>query len=127
MSTVTTKNILLSQPKVGQNGDVSTVALTYTVSREELQTVVKIEVPGVDPDSIEVVSSHGALNVSCERGEAAFPIDPLVDPDEIKADILWGMLTLTIPSPKPPVTRSIKVSIHDVTKKKVTSKFTSED
>jgi len=41
------------------------------------------------------------------------PVDPTVDPAKIKADILWGMLTLSVPIPEPPVSRTIKVGIHD--------------
>jgi hypothetical protein len=39
-----------------------------------------------------------------------------VDPAKIKADILWGMLTVNVPLPKPPVSRSIKVSVSDTIK-----------
>jgi len=113
MANTTTKNILLSQSKIGQIESIPTVTLTHTTVYHEKTTEVKVEVPGIDPSTIEVSFEDNNLHVHCERGELTLPVDPTVDTSKIKADIIWGMLMLVIPLPEPPVSRTIKVSIHD--------------
>jgi hypothetical protein len=56
---------------------------------------------------------NNLLQVNCTNGELTLPIDPTIDVSKIKADILWGMLTLSIPLPEVPEARTIKVSVHD--------------
>jgi HSP20 family molecular chaperone IbpA len=113
MANTTTKNILLSQPKIGQNEAIPTVALAYTVVNKEKTIEVKAEVPGIDPSTIEVGFKEHTIHVSCAKGELSIPVSPTVDTSKIKADIVWGMLTLVIPLPEPPASGKIKVSIHD--------------
>jgi HSP20 family molecular chaperone IbpA len=113
MANTTTKNILLSQPKIGQNEVIPTVALAYTVVNTEKTIEVRAEVPGVDPSTIEVSFEDHTVYVRCEKGELSVPLNPTVDITKIKADIIWGMLTLVIPLPEPPASGKIKVSIHD--------------
>jgi HSP20 family molecular chaperone IbpA len=113
MSSTTTKNILLSQSKIGQTEGTPTVALIRTVTRTEKAIEIKAEVPGVDPSTIEVFSENNTIHVYCEKGELSVPVDPTVDTSKIKADVVWGMLTLQIPLPEPASSRVIKVSIHD--------------
>ena len=72
-----------------------------------------MEVPGIDPSTVGVGFEHSLLRVTCDRGELTLPIDPTVDVSKIKADILWGLLTLSIPLPEVPEARTIKVSVHD--------------
>jgi HSP20 family molecular chaperone IbpA len=117
MSQVASKSLLLSQPKSGQSENVPVRALTHTSALTENSTQIKVEVPGVDPATVDVNFEDNTLFVKCERGELTLPVNPTVDTTKIKADILWGMLTLTIPLPSPPEARSIKVSVHDVVKK----------
>jgi HSP20 family molecular chaperone IbpA len=121
MANATTKNILLSQSKTGASEDIQAPALSHNVYLNSYSTEVKIEVPGVDPSTIEVGFENNQIEVRCERGVLSFPVDPTVDISEIKADIVWGMLTLQIPLPEPPVSRSIKVNIHETTAPKVKS------
>jgi HSP20 family molecular chaperone IbpA len=113
MANTTTKNILLSQPKIGQNEVIPTVALAYTVVNTEKTIQIKAEVPGVDPSTIEVSFEDHTVYVRCEKGELSVPLTPAVDITKVKADIVWGMLTLVIPLPEPPASGKIKVSIHD--------------
>ena len=128
MSTVSTKNLLLSQPKAGQvNESISSRILTHTANHGETETVVKIEVPGVNPATIEVNCDNNAIHVMCERGEVTLPLDPTIDVSKIKADVNWGLLTIQIPLPAPPATRTIKVNIADAVVKKPAPKFTEED
>ena len=129
MSTVSAKNILLSQPKAGLvNESISSRMLTHTVTRDGNESVVKIEVPGVDPATIEVNCDNNTVHVICERGEVTIPFDPTVDISKIEADVTWGMLVIRIPLPVPPAARAIKVNIADTAKKvthtKAPAKFT---
>jgi HSP20 family molecular chaperone IbpA len=121
MSNTNTKNLVLSQPKTGQGEVIQVLTLPHTTIKTETSTEVKVEVPGVDPSTIGVGFEHSLLRVTCDRGELTLPIDPTVDVSKIKADILWGLLTLSIPLPEVPEARTIKVSVHDaapvVTKK----------
>lgn len=113
MASTTTKNILLSQARVGQNESVSLSVLNHTTTQNEDSTVIKIEIPGIDPSTVGINCDDNLLHVECEKGEANITIDPTVDVTKIKADILWGMLTVTIPAPTKPVTQAIKINIHD--------------
>ena len=117
MSTVATKSLILSQPKSGQSeSGPAVVTLPHTTVTRENFTEVKVEIPGVDPSSVQVEFEGNTLLAKCERGELTIPMNPNSDISEISADILWGMLTLTIPMPTPPAAGSIKVSIHDAVK-----------
>ena len=121
MSNTTTRNLVLSQPKATQGDNIQVLTLTHVTIQAETSTEVKVEVPGIDPSTIGVGFENNLLHVHCDRGELTLPIDPTVDVSKIKADILWGMLTLSIPLPEIPEARTIKVSVHDaapvVTKK----------
>ena len=130
MSQVATKNLLLSQPKAGQTESISVVTLPHTSVVGGNSTEVRVEIPGVDPSTVEVEFEGHILKVSCERGELTIPLNPGTDITKVTADILWGMLTLTVPVPAPPAAGSIKVSVHDAVRKaptKTHSRFTEED
>lgn len=113
MSSTTTKNLLLSQPKAGQFEGVPVTYLTHSIEHKNDHTEIRVEIPGIDPSTVNVEFDNNTLHVECARGVLTLPVDLSVDTSKIKADIVWGMLTLTVPSPKPPESRSIKVSIHD--------------
>lgn len=113
MSSTTTKSLLLSQPKAGQFAGVPVTYLTHSAVHKDNSTEILIEVPGIDPSTVNVEFDNNTLHVECPRGVLTLPVDLSVDTSKIKADIVWGMLTLTIPLPKPPEARSIKVSVHD--------------
>lgn len=123
MSTVATKSLLLSQPKAGQAEVIPPPLLPYSTETVDNGTNVKIEIPGVDPSTVEVDFEGSNIVVKCERGQLTYPVHPTTDTSKIKADILWGILTLSVPLPAPPAAHSIKVSIHD-TVKKAPAKFT---
>lgn len=126
MSQVGNKSLLLSQPKSVQTEGIPVVTLPHTSTLTETATEIKVEIPGVDPSTVDVNFEGNTLFVKCERGELTLPVNPSVDTAKIKADILWGMLTLTVPLPTPPESRSIKISVHD-TVKKAPAKFTEEE
>ena len=133
MTNTNTRNLLLSQPKTSQGETIQVLTLTHVTIQTETSTEVKVEVPGVDPSTIGVGFENNLLHVQCDRGELTLPIDPTIDVSKIKADILWGMLTLSIPLPEVPEARTIKVSVHDAapvkkpTAKPPAVKFTEED
>lgn len=118
MSNVLVKNLVLSQPKagLGENGPV-TPTLSHTSSSVGEATTVEVEIPGVDPSTVEVNFIGSTLHVSCERGELTLPLNANTDTSKITAEILWGLLTLTVPTPAPPAAGSIKVSVKDSVKK----------
>lgn len=126
MSTVATKSLLLSQPKAGQGDVTPTPVLTHSTETGESSTKYKVEIPGVDPSTVDVEFEGSNIVVRCERGQLTLPVHPTTDTTSIKADILWGVLTLTVPLPAPPAPHTIKVSIHDAVKK-APAKFTGED
>ena len=104
---------MLSQHKIGQNDEVEVLTLPHTATKTAATTEVKVEVPGIDPSTIEVGFVNNQLQIHCENGSLSIPVDPTVDTSKIKADILWGLLTIVIPLPEAPEARSIKVSIHE--------------
>jgi HSP20 family molecular chaperone IbpA len=122
--------LILSQPKANQTETIAAPTLPYTSATTETSTQTKVEIPGVDPSTVNVDLEGGAIFVQCERGVLTIPVDLSIDVTKIKADILWGMLTVDVPLPKPPVSRNIKVSVSDTLKHTTTknqSKFTDED
>jgi HSP20 family molecular chaperone IbpA len=129
MSSVTAKNIILSQPKTGSFDVIkSPVILPNTVSHNEDCTVIKVEIPGVDPSTVDVSCESNTLQVQCECGSFTHSVNPTIDISKIKADIQWGMLTLTIPVPPQPVARSIKINFHDAAPvKKPAAKVSEEE
>ena len=127
MASVATKSLILSQPKANQTEVNSTPVLPFSTSTSESYVETRVEIPGVDPSTVSVDFEDGAIFVRCERGVLAIPVEATVNPSKIKADILWGMLTVSVPLPDPPAPRSIKVSLHDAVKatpNKSQSKFT---
>jgi HSP20 family molecular chaperone IbpA len=116
MSNVATKSLILSQPKVNQSETNSAPTLPFISDTTDTSIETRVEIPGVDPSTVDVDFEGGSVVINCERGVLTIPVDPTVDPSKIKADILWGLLTVTVPLPKPPVARSIKVSLHDAVK-----------
>lgn len=116
MSSVATKSLLLSQPKIAQGDTQPIPALAHNSVTEGLNTIHRIEIPGVDPSTVDVSFEGSNIWVRCDRGQVNLSVPITTDTSKIKADIQWGMLTLTVPVPAPPVSHSIKVSIHDQVK-----------
>ena len=113
MSSTTTRSLVLSQPKAGQGDNTQVHTLPHTTIQTESHTEVRVEVPGIDPSTVEVGFDNGLLVVRCDKGELTLPLAPTIDVSKVVADIKWGLLTLLIPLPEIPEARSIKVSIHD--------------
>jgi HSP20 family molecular chaperone IbpA len=128
MSATITKSIILSQPKMGQNTEVALPTLPHTTSQEGSYTVVKIEIPGIDPATVGVNCENNTLYVDCEKGSVIIPLAPTSDITKVEADVLWGMLTIRVPLTEPPAARTIKVSVLDaVPARKTATKFTEAE
>ena len=135
MSNTLTKNLILSHPKSGQTVDSPVTFLTQTTSlNEDESAVVTVEIPGVDPSTVEISCESHILKITCPKGEATLSIAPGTEVSEIKAEILWGLLTLRIPPAAAPAVQTIKVNLLDTVKKapvkssgtKLQSEFTTE-
>ena len=116
MSSVATKSLLLSQPKSVQGETQPIPTLSHTTSTGENTTLHRVEIPGVDPSTVDVSFEGSVIQVSCERGQLSISVPVTTDTSKIRADIQWGILTLAVPVPAPPASHSIKVSIHDAVK-----------
>jgi HSP20 family molecular chaperone IbpA len=117
MSNTTTKNIVLSQIRAGQGETTQTPSLAHTTKVTDSCTETQIEIPGVDPSTVNIQCEGTTLVVSCPKGTVTQSINALSDASKIEAEILWGMLTVKIPLPPEPVLRDIKVNVIDVVKK----------
>jgi len=118
MSNTLTKSLILNHPKSGQTVENSTVLLTQTSSHnEDGSVVVNVEIPGVDPSTVEVSCESNILKITCPKGEAILSVAPGTEVSEIKAEILWGLLTLVIPPAAAPSVQTIKVNLLDTVKK----------
>jgi hypothetical protein len=118
MSNTLTKNLILTHPKSGQIVENSTVLLTQNSSHnEDGSVVVNVEIPGVDPSTVEVSCESNTLKITCPKGEATLSVAPGTEISGIKAEILWGLLTLVIPPAAAPSVQTIKVNLLDTVKK----------
>ena len=118
MSNTLTKSLILNHPKSGQTVESSTVLLTQTSTHnEDGSVVVSVEIPGVDPSTVEVSCESNILKITCPKGEATLSVAPGTEVSEIKAEILWGLLTLVVPPAAAPSVQTIKVNLLDTVKK----------
>ena len=135
MSNTLTKNLILNHPKSGQTAESIVGVLAHIATqRNDGSVVVTVEIPGVDPSTVEVSCESHILKIICPRGEATLSLAPGTEVSEIKAEILWGLLTLVIPPAAAPAVQTIKVNLLDTVKKapvkssgtKLQSEFTTE-
>ena len=118
MSNTLTKNLILNHPKSGQTVESSTVILTQTSSHnEDGSIVVSVEIPGVDPSTVEVSCESNILKINCPKAYTTLSVAPGTEVSEIKAEILWGLLTLVVPPASAPSVQTIKVNLLDTVKK----------
>jgi HSP20 family molecular chaperone IbpA len=118
MSNTLTKSLILTHPKSGQIVESTVAVLTHTTSlNEDGSVVVNVEIPGVDPSTVEVSCESNILKIVCPKGEATLSVAPGTEISGIKAEILWGLLTLVIPPAAAPSVQTIKVNLLDTVKK----------
>jgi HSP20 family molecular chaperone IbpA len=126
MSNTTVKNLCLSQPRVSQPAEDSVSYLVHTSTQIDSEIVVTVEVPGVDPSTVNIQCENNTLHVTCPKGEVIVPVSIASDTSKIEANILWGLLTIRIPLPEAPVAHAVKVNILDALKKSHSKKATEE-
>ena len=118
--------------KTDDNGDVVTSDWTPSVDikEEERQFVISADIPGVDPDNIDVHMEKGMLTIKGERDSEKkteregykrierehgvfyrrFTMPEGVDAEAINAKTTNGVLTITIPKKEQLQARKIKVN-----------------
>jgi hypothetical protein len=118
MSNTLTKSLILTHPKSGQIVESTVALLTHATSlNEDGSVVIAVEIPGVDPSTVEVSCESNILKIVCPKGEATLSVAPGTEISEIKAEILWGLLTLVIPPAAAPSVQTIKINLLDTVKK----------
>jgi HSP20 family molecular chaperone IbpA len=75
MSNVSAKNLMLSQRRGEPEEEIISTILPHTSTLTEENTVIKVEIPGVDPSSVEVSCESNILQVHCERGSFTYSVD----------------------------------------------------
>jgi HSP20 family protein len=104
---------------VAENG-VGGWSLSMDVLRRDDSIVLRADIPGIEPDDVEIAVEDGVLTVSGEHSEEhdeekehyvrrerhrgafsrSITLPPGVDPDSIEATTTNGVLEVTIPVPK---------------------------
>ncbi len=107
----------------------SVVAPSVDMYEDDQQIVVKLDLPGVDPNAIDLTVDEGVLVVRGERAEQepeervawharerwrgrfsrAIPLSSQVDVDRITANMKNGVLTVTLPKKTAGGARHIKI------------------
>jgi len=104
------------------------VAMRMDAIRREGDVLLRFDLPGIDPDSIEVTVDNGALTVSAKRSEEYTEGDkPFIrervmgtftrrlyladtaDADKIEADFEAGVLTVRVPVQEKAKLRKVEV------------------
>jgi HSP20 family molecular chaperone IbpA len=75
----------------------TTSSFNYRVRSEEQETHIEIELPGVEPSDVKVLIEGRSLNVKTSKGSVYLTIGQRLVPDEAKANLRHGLLTVSIP------------------------------
>lgn len=85
------------------------------VIEEADRFIVRADMPGCDPASLDVQYERGALILSGRRAAGdylrRFNVTDAIDVDKAQADYADGVLTLTLPKPEQARPRSIQVKV----------------
>lgn len=96
--------------------------VSVTAQTREKDIVLQADIPGVDPAKLDISLDGAILTLKGERtreeGEALvferkFELPFAPAPEELKAAVRFGVLTLTIPKPAVPESRKIAVSVTE--------------
>jgi HSP20 family molecular chaperone IbpA len=110
-STSSQNNLLTRSRSVNQSPvEQSADTLNYTKEITGEKALYCIEVPGVDPSTLNVSFEETYLKVDCSKGSILLTVGPTFDMSKISADVKWGMLTLTLPRR---ATHSVKINVLD--------------
>jgi HSP20 family molecular chaperone IbpA len=109
MANTSTKDNLLWRRGINQNNLISG-QLSFTIEAIDEGVLLLVEVPGVDPESIEMEAYSGSIRIQCERGELEYPVEASLDLSKIDVSVRWGMLEVVIPRR---VSRPLKIKLND--------------
>lgn len=95
--------------------DSGALSLSADLAEDANGVQIRLDVPGIDPERIQVEQVDGHLRVAIKgEGEEgrdssfALPLPRDANPDGLKATCRWGRLTIEVPRQTPP-TRVIPV------------------
>jgi HSP20 family molecular chaperone IbpA len=80
--------------------------------REGDTVVVKVEVPGIDPDSISVSLQGKGIQVETPDKSAYVTLGERLDTEGATANIKWGLLTISVPTRESRLTK-IKINSEE--------------
>lgn len=118
-------------PRSAEAADVA-CPVAVDVLEDNEQVLLKAELPGVDPDQVDISVHDNVLSISGEKKQEhedkkdnyvrveryygkfhrAFTLPPYVDPNGISAEYKNGVLTITLPKKPETRPRQIKVKSH---------------
>lgn len=109
MANTTKKDpVLIKRGIIEGNNLNPTGKLNYQPVELDDGLLLSVEVPGVDPSTIEMEETGDTIVISCERGELVYPIEASLDQSQLEAAVKWGMLEIYIPRRQG---RSVKIQI----------------
>jgi HSP20 family molecular chaperone IbpA len=109
MASTSTKDNLLSKRGINQNNLIPG-QLNFTIEAIDEGVLLHVEVPGVDPESIEMEAYSDSIRIQCDRGELEYPVEASLDLSKIDVSVRWGMLEVVIPRR---VSRPLKIKLND--------------
>lgn len=109
MANTTKKDHVLSKRGIIEGNVLNpTGKLNYQVTELDDGILLSVEVPGVDPETIDMEETGDALVISCDRGELIYPIEASLDQSQLEAAVKWGLLEIFLPRRQG---RSVKIQI----------------
>jgi HSP20 family molecular chaperone IbpA len=110
MANTTKKDLILSQRGIPQGSGQVPGKLNFSIVEDDDQAILGIEVPGVDPETIEMEAYSDSIRVSCELGDMDYPVNASLDLSKIDVSVRWGLLQVVIPRRQ---SRPLKIKIND--------------
>jgi len=83
--------------------------LSYEIKSDSGSVIAEVEVPGVDPNDVNVRVEGRALHVETPRGNAYFTVGSRVDQENVTATLKHGLLIIRIPKRE---ARKIDVAVN---------------
>ena len=97
MANTTKKDITLVQRGVPEGNGKIPGQLSYEILTYVDEKVLNVEVPGVDPDTIEMEAHSDSITITCDRGELTYPVEAALDLSKVEVSVRWGMLEIRFP------------------------------
>jgi len=109
MANTTKKDaVLVSRGMREGNFTTTTGQLDHRITELDDALLLSVEVPGVDPETIELEETGDTIVINCDRGVLVYPIEASLDQSKLDASVKWGMLDIHIPRRQG---RSVKIQI----------------